>query len=253
MKSWIHEISESYVAGRKPVHKDLKENYVSLTEEQRFDLLSENVLAYLEEQLQNAYGFGWNDLSEERKQSLVQKLTFGLLGRRQVPSSRQFGGASPEDRIHDQVDVDDNPDPDNPSAYRFTEDNPAPKATAERGFFGKMRQKLIGASSSDEAKLGQAKTERETGPEYTTGSIKPRTRTIKKERTEFGVRKSPEHWDGGDMRGGHEESGYFPTGKFDEVEQYQDPTTGEWKPGRGAPAKLARKIGSGHGMRLNDQ
>lgn len=71
MKSWIHEISESYISTHKPVRRDLKENYVSLNEEQRFGLLSENVLNYLDEQLQNAYGFGVNDLTEEQLNELL--------------------------------------------------------------------------------------------------------------------------------------------------------------------------------------
>ena len=74
MKSWIHEIAESYVAAYKPVRRDLKENYVSLTEEQRFNLLSENVLVYLDEQLQNAFGFGMGDLSEEQLNTLFANL-----------------------------------------------------------------------------------------------------------------------------------------------------------------------------------
>ena len=74
MKSWIHEIAESYVAGHKPVRRDLKENYASLTEEQQFGLLSENVLNYLDEQLQNAFGFGVGDLSEEQLNTLFTNL-----------------------------------------------------------------------------------------------------------------------------------------------------------------------------------
>ena len=71
MKSWIHEIAESYVSTHKPVRRDLKENYVQLNEEQKFGLLSENVLNYLDEQLQNAYGFGVNDLTEEQLNELL--------------------------------------------------------------------------------------------------------------------------------------------------------------------------------------
>lgn len=74
MKSWIHEIAESYVAGHKPVRRDLKENYTSLTEEQQFALLSENVLNYLDEQLQNAFGIGIGDLTEEEMKSFIQHL-----------------------------------------------------------------------------------------------------------------------------------------------------------------------------------
>jgi hypothetical protein len=74
MKSWIHEIAESYVSTHKPVRRDLKENYVSLNEEQRFGLLSENVLNYLDEQLRNAYGFGVNDLTEEQLQTILEKV-----------------------------------------------------------------------------------------------------------------------------------------------------------------------------------
>lgn len=74
MKSWIHEIAESYVAGHKPVRRDLKENYASLTEEQQFGLLSENVLNYLDEQLQNAFGFGIADLTEEDLTALSKEM-----------------------------------------------------------------------------------------------------------------------------------------------------------------------------------
>ena len=74
MKSWIHEISESYVSGHKPVRRDLKENYASLTEDQQFGLLSENVLSYLDEQLQNAYGFGVSDLNEEELNTIFANL-----------------------------------------------------------------------------------------------------------------------------------------------------------------------------------
>lgn len=74
MKSWIHEIAESYVAGHKPVRRDLKENYASLTEDQQFGLLSENVLNYLDEQLQNAFGFGISDLTGEDLNALAKKV-----------------------------------------------------------------------------------------------------------------------------------------------------------------------------------
>ena len=74
MKSWIHEIAESYVAGHKPVRRDLKENYTSLTEDQQFGLLSENVLNYLDEQLQNAFGFGIADLTEAQLNTLFTNL-----------------------------------------------------------------------------------------------------------------------------------------------------------------------------------
>ena len=74
MKSWIHEISESYVGTHKPIRRDLKENYASLTEEQQFGLFSQNVLSYLDEQLQNAFGFGVGDLSEEQLNTLFANL-----------------------------------------------------------------------------------------------------------------------------------------------------------------------------------
>ena len=74
MKSWIHDISESYVASHKPVRRDLKENYVSLNEEQKFSLLSENVLVYLDEQLRNAFGFGLGDLTEEQLNTIFSNL-----------------------------------------------------------------------------------------------------------------------------------------------------------------------------------
>lgn len=80
MKSWIHEISESYVSGYKPVRKDLKENYTSLTEEEISNLFSNNILNYIDEQLQNAYGIGVNDLQEQEKQQLNEALPLILMG-----------------------------------------------------------------------------------------------------------------------------------------------------------------------------
>lgn len=80
MKSWIHEISESYVSGYKPVRKDLKENYISLTEEETSNLFSNNILNYIDEQLQNAYGISANELQEQEKQQLDEALPAILLG-----------------------------------------------------------------------------------------------------------------------------------------------------------------------------
>ena len=259
MKSWIHEIAESYVSGHKPVRRDIKENYVHLTEEQRFDLLSENVLNYIDEQLQNAYGFGWDDLTEERKKSLAQRLTFGLLGRRQVPSSRQFGGASPEDRMHDMVDADDNPSTEDSeqSAYRWTAQNPAPKAKSERGIFGRIKQSLIGASRREEDALTQARTERSTGPEREadTPDTRPERRTVSRDVKEWQPERRTRgqfNFAKGDVDPDeYHPAGYYPTGKTERVDQHRDQRTGEWRDGRGggSPFQRGRRIGSGHGMR----
>lgn len=108
MKSWIHELSESYVAGHKPVRKDLKENYVSLTEEQRFGLLSENVLAYLDEQLQNAYGIGIKDLNEQQLNSLFSNL-FEYKGELEVSQSRgEEAGKIRRERLRKAEDLANN-------------------------------------------------------------------------------------------------------------------------------------------------
>jgi len=259
MKSWIHEISESYVSTHKPVRRDLKENYASLTEEQQFNLLSENVLNYLDEQLQNAFGFGWDDLTENRKKSILKAVTFGVLGRDQVPSSRQFGGASPEDRMHDMVDADDNPSTEDSeqSAYRWTEQNPAPKAKSERGILGRIKQSLVGASRREEDALTQARTERSTGPEKEadTPDTRPERRTVNRDVKEW----QPERRTRGqfnfnkldDDPDEYHPAGWYPTGKREPVDQYRDQRTGEWRDGIGGgqAAKKGRRIGSGHGMR----
>ena len=74
MKSWIHEIAESYIAGHKPVRRDLKENYTSLTEKERFNLLSDNITSYFNEQIKNAYGFSLNDITQEQAGTLLKSL-----------------------------------------------------------------------------------------------------------------------------------------------------------------------------------
>jgi len=96
MKSWIHEISESYVSGHKPVRRDIKENYVHLTEEQRFDLLSENVLNYIDEQLQNAFGFGIGDLSEEQRENLLRNI-FETNSSERVVAAMKRDGVDPRE------------------------------------------------------------------------------------------------------------------------------------------------------------
>lgn len=66
MKSWIHEIAESYVAHNTTKRFDLKENYRLLSEEQRLNLLYENMALYLDSQLENAYDLNIEDLNEEQ-------------------------------------------------------------------------------------------------------------------------------------------------------------------------------------------
>lgn len=104
MKSWIHEIAESYVAGHKPVRRDLKENYTSLTEEQQFALLSENVLNYLDEQFQNAFGFGIGDLTEAQLNTLFTNL---------LESQEQ--NASPETPTPETPETPETPTPETPT------------------------------------------------------------------------------------------------------------------------------------------
>jgi len=259
MKSWIHEISESYVSGHKPVRRDIKENYVHLTEEQQFDLLSENVLNYIDEQLQNAFGFGWDDLTEERKKSLAQRLTFGLLGRRQVPQTDRGFRSSPEDRIHDRT-IADEPDPERPSAYRWTENDPAPKPVSKRGILGQLRQKLIGASAADEGALQRGAERRRTGPER--GPDKPDTRPERRTVTKDVKAWEPEstikgEWDSGlyDVRADKTRpAGYYPTGKTERVGQYWDQGSQQWKDGSGGGSAFERGkiIGSGYGMRRGE-
>lgn len=76
MKSWIHEISESYVEKRRPVRKDLLEHYRTLNEHQKFDLIKYNMMVYLDEQVKTAYGINLEDLNEEQLNELVG----GLMG-----------------------------------------------------------------------------------------------------------------------------------------------------------------------------
>lgn len=257
MKSWIHEIAESYVSGHKPVRRDIKENYVHLTEEQRFDLLSENVLNYIDEQLQNAYGFGWDDLTEERKKSLAQRLTFGLLGRRQVPEYRSAAGATPQNRMHDVLGADLDPDPDQPSAYRWTENDPAPKAGTERGILGQLRQKLIGASGSDERALQRGAERRRTGAEREPDrpDTRPQRRTVSREVTAWQPESRIEgkfNFNKGDVDPDEvRPAGHYPTGKTERVEQHWDANAEEWRDGDGGGQswQAGGIIGSGHGMR----
>jgi len=91
MKSWIHEIAESYTSTHKPVRRDLKENYISLNEEQKFSLLSENFLNYLDEQLQNAFGFGVSDLTEQELGQLIRDQLRGG-GMASIGNGRAFAG-----------------------------------------------------------------------------------------------------------------------------------------------------------------
>ena len=74
MENWIHEISKSYISSFSPKRKDLMENYVSLNEEQKLELFSQNVHSYLQEQFKNAFGFDINELSEENIKSFLSML-----------------------------------------------------------------------------------------------------------------------------------------------------------------------------------
>jgi hypothetical protein len=74
MENWIHEISKSYISSFSPKRKDLMENYVSLNEEQKLELFSQNVHSYLQEQFKNAFGFDINELSEENIESFLSML-----------------------------------------------------------------------------------------------------------------------------------------------------------------------------------
>lgn len=74
MKSWLHNIAESYMYDTLATRKDLKEHYNVLTEEEKFTLLSQNTLKYLDEQLKTVYGFSINDLTEEELGSVLMEL-----------------------------------------------------------------------------------------------------------------------------------------------------------------------------------
>lgn len=60
MKSWIHEISENYVSVNMA------------TKDKKIGLLQENILNYLDEQLQNAFEFGISDLNKEQISNLLE-------------------------------------------------------------------------------------------------------------------------------------------------------------------------------------
>ena len=83
MENWIQEISKTYISSFSPKRKDLVENYVSLNEEQKLELFSQNVHSYLQEQFKNAFGFDMNELSEEDKKSFLSVL-FESKGAREV-------------------------------------------------------------------------------------------------------------------------------------------------------------------------
>jgi hypothetical protein len=80
MKSWIHEISESYVEKRRPARKDLLEHYRKLDEQQKFDLMKYNMMVYLDEQVRNAYGVSLDELNEEQLEELFGGLMGGIGG-----------------------------------------------------------------------------------------------------------------------------------------------------------------------------
>jgi hypothetical protein len=80
MKSWIHEISESYVEKRRPARKDLLEHYRKLDEQQKFDLMKYNMMVYLDEQVRNAYGVSLEELNEEQLDEFFGGLMGGIGG-----------------------------------------------------------------------------------------------------------------------------------------------------------------------------
>jgi hypothetical protein len=90
MKSWIHEISESYVEKRRPARKDLLEHYRKLDEHQKFDLMKYNMMVYLDEQVRNAYGVSLEELNEEQLDEFFGKLASMWAGVRQA-GGRQLG------------------------------------------------------------------------------------------------------------------------------------------------------------------
>jgi hypothetical protein len=90
MKSWIHEISESYVEKRRPARKDLLEHYRKLDEQQKFDLMKYNMMVYLDEQIRNAYGVSLEELNEEQLDEFFGKLASMWAGVRQA-GGRQVG------------------------------------------------------------------------------------------------------------------------------------------------------------------
>lgn len=105
MKSWIQELSESYVQSRFPVRRDLRENYAHLTEQQKLNLLYENTALYLNSQLENAYDLNLDDLNEEQLAELfggLKKIAGALVGRaaqvgRNIAADYQEGQAEADD------------------------------------------------------------------------------------------------------------------------------------------------------------
>lgn len=96
MKSWIHEISKSYLNTHKPVRTDLKENYTSLTEKERFNLLSDNITSYFNEQIKNAYGFSLNDITQEQAGTLLKSLFEEGVGKYDGPAPDEGSTVVPE-------------------------------------------------------------------------------------------------------------------------------------------------------------
>lgn len=96
MENWIHEISKSYISSFSPKRKDLMENYVSLNEEQKLELFSQNVNSYLQEQFKNAFGFDINELSEENIESFLSIL-FEFKGAEEVAARTKEAGGNPEE------------------------------------------------------------------------------------------------------------------------------------------------------------
>lgn len=98
MENWIHEISKSYISSFSPKRKDLMENYVSLNEEQKLELFSQNVHSYLQEQFKNAFGFDINELSEENIKSFLSMLLEYKGAEEVAARTEKAGGNSDEAR-----------------------------------------------------------------------------------------------------------------------------------------------------------
>ena len=109
MNNWIHEISKSYVAAHKPVRRDLKENYASLTEKQRFGLLSDNITSYFNEQIKNAYGFSLNDITQEQAGILIKSLFEEGVGKYDGPAPDEGSDVSMDKPTTKSISGEDRP------------------------------------------------------------------------------------------------------------------------------------------------
>jgi hypothetical protein len=128
--NWVRTLSESYIQNNRPTNlQEQLDEQMALNEE----LLS------LVDALCEELGIDINDLLEQRKKSLLQKLTFGIAGRQQVPETERDLESGEYDWKDAEPDV------------------KKPEPQTKRGLFSNIKQKLIGASREDDEALNLAK------------------------------------------------------------------------------------------------